>query len=47
LILNENLSFAKDSPVEVLRRCLDELAKAIPAWFKPDPDTLKISRKKF
>jgi len=35
------------NPLEVLRRCLDELAKAIPAWFKPDPDTLKISRKKF
>ena len=32
------------NPVEVLRRCLDELAKAIPAWFKSDPDTLKISR---
>lgn len=30
--------------VEVLRRYLDELAKAIPAWFKADPNTLKISR---
>lgn len=35
------------NPVEVLCRYLDELSKAIPAWFKPDPDTLKISRNQF
>lgn len=35
------------NPVEVLCRYLDELAKAIPAWFKPDPDTMKISRNQF
>ena len=34
-------------PVEVLRRYLDELAKVIPAWFKPDPDTMMISRNQF
>jgi len=35
------------NPVEVLRRYLDELANAIPAWFRPDPDTMKISRNQF